>query len=213
MDEAFGVKGPGGLKGPLTLFQHAVGSMMMDIIWGEHRDPGMAVLGVVPGEERPAEGDGGGDVFEAPREAGVILQGLELRFGERVVIADLGAAQRAGDLPYTLTLGRDQHSSLHNLAVQDPGAVYYVFPFYVSTHKLVRDGPNLARDTWLLPAAPLDGPTVFAGQKTKRVQCYPGTAVVNPDYPMKNLAELALSWIRPAARCKSKLRSTRLAGG
>ena len=52
----------------------------------------------------------------------------------------------------------------------------------------------------LLPAAPLDVPTVFAGQKTKRVQCYPGTAVVNPDYPMKNLAELALSWedgIRP----------------
>ena len=104
------------------------------------------------------------------------------------------------DLPYTFTLGRDQHSSLHNLAVQDPGAVYYVFPFYVSTHKLVRDVPNLARDTWLLPAAPLDVPTVFAGQKTKRVQCYPGTAVVNPDYPMKNLAELALSWddgIRP----------------
>ncbi len=64
----------------------------------------------------------------------------------------------------------------------------------------MRDVPNLARDTWLLPAAPLDGPTVFAGQKTKRVQCYPGTAVVNPDYPMKNLAELALSWedgIRP----------------
>ena len=30
--------------------------------------PGMAVLGVVPGEERPAEGDGGGNVFEAPRE-------------------------------------------------------------------------------------------------------------------------------------------------
>ena len=85
MDEAFGVKGPGGLKGPLTLFQHAVSSMMMDIIWGEHRDPGMAVLGVVPGEERPAEGDGGGDVFEAPREAGVILQGLELRFGAGIV--------------------------------------------------------------------------------------------------------------------------------
>ena len=70
---------------------------MMDIIGGEHRDPGMAVLGVVPGEERPAEGDGGGNVFEAAREAGVILQGLELRLGERVVVADLGAAQRAGD--------------------------------------------------------------------------------------------------------------------
>ena len=32
------------------------------------------------------------------------------------------------------------------------------------------------------------------GQKTKRVHCYCGTAVVNPDYPMKNLAELVLSW-------------------
>ena len=70
---------------------------MMDIVDGEHRDPGLAVLAVVPGEERPAEGDGCGNVFEAPREAGVILQGLELRYGERVVIADLGAAQRAGD--------------------------------------------------------------------------------------------------------------------
>ena len=38
-NEAFRVAGPGGLKGPLTLFQHAVGSMMMDIIWGEHGDP------------------------------------------------------------------------------------------------------------------------------------------------------------------------------
>ena len=94
MDEAFGVKGPGGLQGTSALSQHIRCPVMMDIIGGEHRDPGMAVLGVVPGEERPAEGDGGGNVFEAPREAGVILQGLELRLGERVVIADLGAAQR-----------------------------------------------------------------------------------------------------------------------
>ena len=104
------------------------------------------------------------------------------------------------DLPYTFTLGRDQHTSLHDLAVQEPGAVYYVFPFYVSTHKLVRDVPNLARDTWLLPAAPLDVPTVFASQRTKRVHCNRGTAVVNPNYPMKRLADLALSWedgIRP----------------
>ena len=62
--------GPGGLKGPLTLLQHAVGSMMMDIIWGEHRDPSVAMLGVVPGEERSAEGDGSGEVVEAPRESG-----------------------------------------------------------------------------------------------------------------------------------------------
>ena len=90
-NEAFRVAGPGGLKGPLTLFQHAVGSMMMDILWGEHGDPCVAMLGVVPGEERPAEGDGSGEVVEAPRESGVVLQGLELRLGER--IGHLGAAQ------------------------------------------------------------------------------------------------------------------------
>ena len=43
------------------------------------------MLGVVPGEERSAEGDGGGDVVEAAREVGMVLQGLELRLGERVV--------------------------------------------------------------------------------------------------------------------------------
>ena len=68
VDEAFGVKGPGGLQGTSALSQHIRCSVMMDIIGGEHRDPAMAVLGVVPGEERPAEGDGGGNVFEAPRE-------------------------------------------------------------------------------------------------------------------------------------------------
>ena len=75
------------------LVEHAPGSMMMDVVRGEHRDPAMAMLGVVPGEERSAEGDRGGDVVEAPGEAGVVLQGLELRLGERVVVGHLGAAQ------------------------------------------------------------------------------------------------------------------------
>ena len=97
MDEAFGVQGPGGLQGTSALSQHIRCPVMMDIVGGEHRDPGMAVLGVVPGEERPAEGDGSGDIVEATGEAGVVFSGLELRFGERVVIADPGAAQRAGD--------------------------------------------------------------------------------------------------------------------
>ena len=64
---------------------------------GTHGDSPMAVLGVVPREERPAEGDGGVDIVESPGEAGVVLQGLELGLGEGVVIADLGAAQRASD--------------------------------------------------------------------------------------------------------------------
>ena len=61
-NEAFGMTGPGGLKGPPALLQHALGSIVMDVVRGEHRDPAMAMFGVVPREERSAEGDRGGDV-------------------------------------------------------------------------------------------------------------------------------------------------------
>ena len=69
----------------------------MDILGGEHGDAAMAVLGVVPREEGAAEGGCGADIFEASGEAGMGLQGLELGFGEGVVVADLGAAERTGD--------------------------------------------------------------------------------------------------------------------
>ena len=42
------------------LAEHALGSMVMDIVRGEHRGPAMAMLSVVPREERSREGDGGG---------------------------------------------------------------------------------------------------------------------------------------------------------
>ena len=86
---------PGGAQGLFPLLQHGVCSAVMDVIGGEHGDSAMAVLGVVPREERPAEGDSGVDIVELPGEAGVVLQGLELGLGEGVVIADVGAAQRA----------------------------------------------------------------------------------------------------------------------
>ena len=92
-NEAFGMTGPGGLKGPPALLQHALGSIVMHVVRGEHRDPAMAMFGVVPREERSAEGDRGGDVVEAAREAGVVLQGLELRLGEGVVVGHLRAAR------------------------------------------------------------------------------------------------------------------------
>ena len=59
-------------------------------MWGEHRDPAMSMLGVVPGEEGAAESGRDGGVFEAPGETGMVLQGFELRLGEGVVVADLG---------------------------------------------------------------------------------------------------------------------------
>ena len=77
---------PGGAQGLFTLLQHGVGTTVMDVIGGEHGDSAMAVLGVVPREERPAQGDGGVDIVESSGEAGVVLQGLELGLGEGVVI-------------------------------------------------------------------------------------------------------------------------------
>ena len=68
----------------------------MDIMRGVHRDPGMSMLGVVPREERTTEGGRSGEVIEPSGDAGVGLQGLELRPREGVVIADLGAAERTG---------------------------------------------------------------------------------------------------------------------
>ena len=97
-------------------------------------------------------------------------------------------------LPYKFTLSRNQHEALHKLAVHYPEAVHYVLPFYVLTEKLIQDVPHLAQDTWLLPVSPMDTATVFSGQKTKRVHCYPGIACVNPEYEMKNLSETMLFW-------------------
>ena len=86
-NEAFGMTGPGGLKGPPALLQHALGSIVMHVVRGEHRDPAMAMFGVVPREERSAEGDRGGDVVEAARETGgQLLFHLVSRLYERTSI-------------------------------------------------------------------------------------------------------------------------------
>ena len=53
----------------------------------------MAVLGVVPREERAAVTNRRLDAEETAREAGMVLQGLKLRFRERIVIGDLRTAQ------------------------------------------------------------------------------------------------------------------------
>ena len=60
---------PGGAQGLFPLLQHGVGTAVMDVIGCEHGDSAMAVLGVVPREERPAEGDGGVDIVESLGEA------------------------------------------------------------------------------------------------------------------------------------------------
>ena len=51
------------------------------------------MLGVVPGEEGLAEGPGLLDDPEALRKLGPVLERLELRLGERVIVGDVGARQ------------------------------------------------------------------------------------------------------------------------
>ena len=72
-------------------------SPMMNDFGCQHGDPSVAMFGVVPGEERPAEDGGLLDGEEATGEAGMVLQGFELCLGERIVIADLRPAQRTRD--------------------------------------------------------------------------------------------------------------------
>ena len=62
MNEAFRVVCPGVLQGALALFEDTLGAAVMDVAWGEHGDPGMSMLLVVPREEGPAERDRGVDI-------------------------------------------------------------------------------------------------------------------------------------------------------
>ena len=87
-------------------------------------------------------------------------------------------------VPYSFTLVGEQHVHLHALAQAWPAGVFYVLPFYASYKKLQRDVPTLIQDTWCLPIAPMMPSQVFGTNKTKVVHCYPGIAVVNPEYQL-----------------------------
>jgi hypothetical protein len=66
-------------------------SAVVDVGRGVQAEAGMAVLVVVVGEEALAVGPRILDRAEPAGELGPVLQPLELRFGERVVVGDVGA--------------------------------------------------------------------------------------------------------------------------
>ena len=74
-----------------------LGAAVVDVGGGEQAEAPVVMLGVVPGEEALAERPRAPDRAEALGELGPILQGLELRFGERVVVGDVRPAVRLGD--------------------------------------------------------------------------------------------------------------------
>ena len=69
-----------------------MGTTVVDVRGGQVGDPAVAVFVVVPGEEPLAEGQGVFVGAEAVGEPGLVLGGLELALGVRVVVGDVGPA-------------------------------------------------------------------------------------------------------------------------
>ncbi len=67
--------------------------------------------------------------------------------------------KRPDALPYKFKLDREQHESLYRLS--KPKGVFYVLPFYCFFNKLIKEVPNLSKDTWLLNVRSIDTVTLF----------------------------------------------------
>jgi len=76
-NEPFGMRRPGGVHDPLTLGEDLGCSAIVNVVRGQHADAAVAVLGVVPREERAAVVRGMIDAGEASRKPGLVFQGLD----------------------------------------------------------------------------------------------------------------------------------------
>src|SRR5207244_11009089 len=73
------------------------GEPIMHIVRREQPEPDVMMLVVVPGEEVAAEAAPVFERTETVREAGPVLEGLELRLGEWVVVRDVRPRVALGD--------------------------------------------------------------------------------------------------------------------
>ena len=96
-DEALGVGGVGGVEDLGALGPDGRGVAVVDVGGGVQAEPAVAVVVVVPGEEFLAVRPGGLDRGESRGKRRPVFQGLELRFGVRVVVGDVRAGVGLGD--------------------------------------------------------------------------------------------------------------------
>ena len=89
--EAVGTRGVGRVEDLLAAGLDGAGSAVVDGLGGVQADSGVAVLGVVVGKEQVAELACLAEAGEFPGECGAAFQGLEMCFGVRVVVGDMGA--------------------------------------------------------------------------------------------------------------------------
>lgn len=96
--EAFGMRGVGRLQDRMTVSEPLLGAAVVDVGWRQGRDAAVLVLMVVPREERSAPVERVLERCEPTGVARVVLRGLEVAFGERVVVARVRAAEAARDV-------------------------------------------------------------------------------------------------------------------
>lgn len=89
MDEALGVCRVGGVEHALAGIEYGAGAAEVDVGRREESERLVMVLVVIPLEEGTVVRDGRADVVETAREVGTVLERLELRLGERVVVGDV----------------------------------------------------------------------------------------------------------------------------
>ena len=97
MVEPRGVRRVGSVEGDAALGADLAGGAVVDRGRGVQPDPGVAVDVVVVLEERRAEASRISDRPKPGRERRAVLQRLELRLGEGVVVADMRARMAARD--------------------------------------------------------------------------------------------------------------------
>lgn len=92
------VSSEGSVQGVGPLLEQLCSLAMVDRGRSHEADAGMAMLFVVPLEEALAVSAGFFDAAEALGEVRAVLQGLELRLREGVVVGDVGAAVGLGHI-------------------------------------------------------------------------------------------------------------------
>ena len=95
-DESFGVLRIGVEKDDSALFSDRFGPAVVHVGWGMKSNARMTMIVVIPSEKSGTVGVGVFEAAEAIGEVGSVLEGPELRFTERVVITDMGPAERFG---------------------------------------------------------------------------------------------------------------------
>jgi hypothetical protein len=76
---------------------NGIGLAVVHLIRGHQTDPDVVMVLIVPVEEAAAEAFGILDAAKALREGRLILQRLEVAFGEWVVVGGMRAVMRAGN--------------------------------------------------------------------------------------------------------------------